>query len=190
MYYVLSVSDDYPDNYYFKYDHAGSPNYLSFKSARLVGDLSLQPTFRLNGKIGIDRLMEHDFFMSDGGDFISPKFAELIRAFAPNDVQLIEATVFINNKKINRFYIANILHSVACIDMKKSIYKPLIKSDPGGPKSFTRYEFIENSLESHDIVRCKEDLETIVVSEDLVQACNRAAIKGIEFLRNGVSDYE
>lgn len=189
-YYVLSVSDDYPDNYYFEYDHSSSPNYLSFRSGVLFNKSSSEPTFRSSAKVNVDRLMSYDFFMSDGGDFISSKFADLILNFAPHDVQLINADVYVGNKNIKGFKIPNITSLVSCIDMKKSIFKPVIKSDPDGPKSFTRYEFIEGSLGSHKIVRCKEDLETIVVSEDFVRECKSSGIKGVAFLRNGVSDYE
>ncbi|WBS02558.1 hypothetical protein OU994_30700 [Pseudoduganella sp. SL102] len=190
MYYVLSVNDDYPERYWFEYDHDNSPSYLSFQSGMMVEELSAQPVFRINKKISVDRLMDFDFLVSDGGYFISAKFANLMLNIAGDDVQIIEADVYIYGKKIAEYYIGNIVNLVACVDMERSTYRPLIKSDPEGPKKFTRYEFIENSLGSHKIMRSKESPLTIVVSEDFKQACISSGIKGVAFLRNGVRDYE
>ncbi|WBS02555.1 hypothetical protein OU994_30680 [Pseudoduganella sp. SL102] len=190
MYYVLSVSDDYPDSYWFKYDHDNSPSYLSFQSGEAVDQPKRPPLFTLDKKISIARFLGFDFLMSDGGDFISAKFADLMRNLAAGDVQIIEASVYVNGEKMNGFCIGNIANLVSCVDMEKSIYKPLLKSCPDGPIKFTRFEFIDNSLNDHKIVRCKEDPQTIVVSEDFMQACKSAGIRGVEFLRNGVGSYE
>ncbi|QBH99487.1 hypothetical protein EYF70_00520 [Pseudoduganella albidiflava] len=152
--------------------------------------MGAKPVFILNKKISANGLIGFDFLVSDGGYFISSKFAELIRNIAQNDVQLIEAEVYLNKTRIEEYYIANIKNLVSCVDMGNSTYKPLIKKDPEGPKKFIRYEFIENSLKSHKIVRCKESPRTIVVSEDFKQACISHGIKGVDFLRNGVREYE
>lgn len=189
MYYVLSVSDDYPENYWFEYDHGKSPSYLSFQKGEVVSSLDTSPVFRIDRKISEKRLLQFDLFMSDGGDFVSRKFSDLLRSVAQEDVQLIEAEVYLNSQKIEGCNIPNIVHLISCVDMEKSKYKPLLKSDPDGPLKFTRFEFIENSLKSHKIVRCKEDPQTIVVSEEFVKGCESAGIQGVEFLRNGVRSY-
>ncbi|WP_338771745.1 DUF1629 domain-containing protein [Massilia sp. METH4] len=190
MYYVLSISDDYPESYWFNYDHGGSPNYLLFHAGKRFESLETPPVFRLDRQIGDERLSRLDFLMSDGGDFVSLKFAELMRTVAAKDVQLIEADVYVAGKKLLGYHIANIAHLVECIDMKNSAYTPLFRSDPGGPIKFSRMEFVDDGLKSHTIVRCKEDPMTIVVSEQFVQACRSAGIKGVEFLRNGVRGSE
>jgi hypothetical protein len=186
MYYVLSVSDSYPDSYWFEYDHENSLDYLEFRSGHLVNTEHKHPVFRTKRKLNIKKLQSFDLLMSDGGDFISCKFANLLRENCPSDVQLIKVDVFSNDETVGDFFISNIINIIPCADMHKSSYKPLMKSDPNGPIKFSKLEFIPNSLQDHMIVRCKEDPETVVVSEKFVKLCQDNKIEGITFLPNGV----
>jgi hypothetical protein len=182
MYYVTSVSENYPDSYWFEYDHDKSPDYLSFQSGSIITNIDTRPVFKLNKNISKKKLLEFDFLMSDGGDFISQKFANLIKSISPDDVQIIEADCFLNETPIGPYFIANILNIIPCADMTKSSYRPLMRNSANGPFKFTSIVFIENSLNGHLIVRCKEDPETIVVSDAFVQACKDNNIRGVAFL--------
>lgn len=179
----MSVSEDYPESYWFEYDHEYSPDFLSFQNGTYVDNIETPPVFSIKKNISAKKLGEFDFLMSDGGDFISKKFANLINDISPADVQLIEAKVFIKNDFFGIYFIPNILNIIPCANMEKSSYKPVLRSAPNGPIKFTKTVFIDNSLGEHLIVRCQEDPETIVVSEAFVQACKSNKILGVNFLK-------
>jgi hypothetical protein len=185
MYYVLSISDSCPDSYWFEYDHENSPDYLEFRFGHLVTEHK-KPVFRTKRKISLKKLQSFGLLMSDGGYFISHKFANLIMENCPSDVQLIKADVFSNEETIGDFFIANILNIVPYADMHKSSYKPLMKSDPNGPVKFSKLEFISDSLQYHMIIRCKKAPETVVVSDKFMKLCQASNIGGVIFLSNEV----
>lgn len=184
MYYTLSVADCYPDSYWFEYDHKSSVDYLEFRLGHPVAAES-KLIFRTKRKLDPKKLQSFDFLMSDGGDFISSKFSALLKENCPSDVQLIRAAVYSDEENIGEFFVANILNIIRCVDMQKSSYKALMKSDPNGPIKFSKIEFIPNSLQDHMIVRCKEDPETIIVSEKFMEICQDNGIHGVVFLPNG-----
>jgi hypothetical protein len=102
---VLSVSDSYPDFYWFEYDHENSLDYLEFRFGRLVKEPKT-PVFRTKRKLNFKKLQSFDLL--DGGDFINHKLANLIKGNRSSDVQLIKAGVFSSEESIGNFFIANI----------------------------------------------------------------------------------
>lgn len=189
MYYVLTISDEYPERFVFKYDYKNSPPAHLFMQASRIGELTTPPVYRLNGKIKLNQLMEFDFFMG-GPDLISEKFSKLIQLIARDDVQLIDAEIWLNDKRIDGFKVMNVLNKVNCIDMEKSVTRRMLKSDPSSPIVVDKPVFMDGSLTSNMIARAYEDvIKTTIVSESFIQACKDNGINGVEFLPNGERSY-
>lgn len=190
MYYVWSVSDYYPNRYYFDYDHNKGPSYLEFLKGTMVNNLTSTPTFRIKGKFSKERLLSYDYFMTDSPLLISPKFANLIRSICPNDIQLIDAEVWVNDGKLEGYAIPNVIQVVPCVDFEKSTKRPMLRSDPSSPLIIDKPVFLDGELTTHMVARVKENIVDIVVSTAFIEACKKAKIKGSEFLPNGVRSYE
>ena len=189
MYYVLDISEKYPDSHWLNYDHQNSPDHLLFKSGKKVTDPLSEIKFTLNGANHLNSLQKFDVLFSDGPILFSSKLACLVDEISPNDVQFFPALIKTEEKDLIGYKVANIINAVPCIDLQNSDYRPLLRSHPNGPLKFKRYEFLPNSLGTHNIVRAKEKLETIVASEQFRIACKENKIFGFDFLENGERRY-
>lgn len=190
MYYCLAIDETYPESYWFKYDHQASPDYLLFQQGNAVSNLKSAPIFSLQSKISLDRLLRFDYFMSDGLPFISKRFSDLVKKIAPDDIQLIDAEVWVNKHKIEGCTVPVITNLTPCVDMKRSKFEPIFDDIPDSPIEVSFIEFIKGSLGTHLITRPKEAPTKIVVSEIFKQHLKDAEIKGVAFLPNSVRLYE
>ncbi|WP_322922423.1 imm11 family protein [Paenibacillus campi] len=184
MCYLLLPADIYPDRYWFKYHFNDSPDHLSFKKGTLQRDWAKVPRFHLQGDIDLDRLLLFDWFMTDGPDLIGPRLSALIRQYAPQDVQLIDADVTVNGEPLRGFQVPNITTVIDCLDMEESTYVPLLPGVHGSPPHFISIVFRPHALEGHGLVRSNEDISLIVASAEFAEACRLQNITGIRFQQN------
>jgi uncharacterized protein DUF1629 len=182
MYYKWTVSDDYADSYWFEYDKKESPDHLIFKQGKFIDRLEGKPKFKLNKKVSLKKLLAFDCFMSDGPQFVSPRFAGLLSSIAPNDVQLFDAEVYVGDTRLEGYKVPNITHLAPCLDKEKSDYEPLLSYMPDGPIRINKIVYIPDCMGSHVIARLLEDNLTIIVQEVVVRACEKEKIKGVAFV--------
>ncbi len=182
MYYLLSISDNYPENLWFKYDRKVSPNHLKFKMGQVYSSETIKPVFRLNKKINNKKFAQFDWFWSDGPNFVSPRLVDYFQNQMSDDIQLIDADVWINDVLFQDYKIPNILHSIRCIDLAKSDFEFLINDESDGPKNFNKYILTNDSLGMHKICRASEQLTTIVVQESFAIDCKELKVNGLDFL--------
>lgn len=184
MCYILLPADIYPDRYWFKYNFNDSPDHLSFKKGTPQRDWAKTPKFHLQGDIDLDRLLLFDWFMTDGPDLVGPRLASIIRKYAPNDVQLVDAEVTVNGEPLRGFQVPNVTSVINCLDMEESVYVPLLPGVHGSPPHFISVAFREEALKGHGLVRSNEDISLIIASAEFAEACKQDSITGVRFLSN------
>ena len=106
-----------------------------------------------------------------------------------NDIQFIKATVADKNgNENNNFYCMNILNILPVFDKIKSKYEYKKYGDAEILKIKSLF-IIKNSLKDHSIIRMKEHLSYIIVTEEFKNCCTREKLTGINFLEEGFSIY-
>lgn len=179
---ILSPSENYPEKYWFSYVHEENIDHLKYYECKKISTLENLPKMRLKSKVSLSALRKYDYLSSDGPDFISSRFATAIRAslFA-SDVQLINISVEINGESHDDYFIVNPLKSETAIDMNQSTHRPLIKSMPDGPKSFSSIVLL-NTHPENSIFRAAEKNNYIIVSDQTAEYLKSQSLRGIEFL--------
>lgn len=180
--YWLRIACDYPNNYWFEYEHpdiSGS----AFSQCKSIETYEGH-FFTFKSKVSENTLLAYDFYYSDGPIFISPRLASLISCHDVfrTDVQLIDATVSVNENKHQGYKIINILREVSCIDMDASESQPILSYLPNGPRKFSKIVFKENVIENFSMARCSEYKPCILISNEFKELLSNNNMKGIEFV--------
>ncbi|WPN57898.1 imm11 family protein [Pseudomonas sp. P9_31] len=179
--YLLDITENYSEAYWFKYEQTISPDHLLFISGEKQPTPTTTPTFKNNKKISKTRLLSFDLFQSDTLEFVSSKMAHVLRSYE-NDVQIFPADVYLKEEKLNDFFVFNVVQTLSCIDMNYSEYKPMFSFMPDGPIAFSTIKSLPSTaLSGHDIVRAKESPQRLFVSERFKQHCEAAQLKGLRF---------
>lgn len=110
---------------------------------------------------------------------VSAKVLNILNEMCPNDFQAFEANVFVRDKKINNYYLINVLYEVEVIDKEKSIYSLITGTN--AIRGFEKIVFKKVSLDGHEIVRNADYRSHVLVSDRLKEAFEKAKIKGVEF---------
>ncbi|AVE06209.1 imm11 family protein [Pseudomonas sp. R11F] len=180
--YLLEISENYSEIYWFKYDQKTSPDHLLFISGEEQSLIPTTPTFRNNKKISKPRLLSFDLLQSDTLEFVSEAMANVLREF-PKDVQLFPANVYLKEEKLDAYYVFNVIQTLPCIDLDNSQHGPMFSFMPDGPLKFTTLQSLPPAtLGNHHIVRAKESSQRIFVSQHFKQQCEAAQLKGLRFI--------
>lgn len=179
--YELRIASDYPNSYWFEYQHpdiSGS----AFSQCKSI-ETNEGYFFKLKSKVSDKALLAYDFYYSDGPIFISPRLASLISCHDVfrTDVQLIDATVSVNETQHQGYKIINILREVSCIDMEASESQPILSYLPNGPRKFSKIVFKENVIEDFSMARCSEYKSCIIISNEFKEFLSKDNVKGIDF---------
>lgn len=176
MYYVWSITKNYPNSYWLKYDRENNPNGIMF-----LGNMSVNlpneshVIFVLDEKVSLNSFLRYDYIMSDLVPLVSKRLASLITNSKNDDVQLIAADVYYRGGIIGEYYIPIFLNIIDCIDKNKSIFNQTIDE-------YTSISFKPDSLGDKMIVKAKGlELWWPIVREDFVKICHDNRIKGIDF---------
>lgn len=178
---LLTPSNEYPNGYWLGYDHANSLEYLEFYKCKKLSTPETRPQMTLTKKVSLSAFRRYDYFFSDGPDLVSSRLAGIINSstFA-DDLQLISVDVTINGKSYDDYFIVNYLRMESAIDMTDSLYKPLIKSMPDGPKKFSRIVLLDKTPEI-GMFRASESNSHVIVSDDVAEVFESNSVKGVEF---------
>lgn len=175
MYHVWIPPKKYSNQNWLNYDWKNNSSHLLFKKFEKVDDSEINFNFIVNPKVDITELLKLDFFMSDATDLVSEKLASIISKKAKNDVQLLKAKLYQNEKEIAVVYIPNFLVICDCIDIENSIY--LKDFD-----DFSKLTFKKNSIEPHCVVKAKGyETRFPIVNYDFVQSCLDEKCIGLSF---------
>lgn len=178
---ILSFPDNYPEKYWFSYAHEDSIDHLKFYECKTLPVSGPPAKMKLKPKVSLSAIRQYDYLSSDGPDFISSRFATAIRAsWFAKEVQLINIHVEINGEAYHDYFIINPLASEAAFDMNRSTHKPLIRSMPNGPKSFSTIILL-NTQPEKSIFRAAEKNSHIIISDEAAEYLKAQLLKGVEF---------
>lgn len=137
----------------------------------------------------IDNYIEsYDLLPTHDTPLVSTRFKNIFKDLT-GDVQFINAVIVDKKKKTNEnFYVLNILNVLPLMDMNKSIFE-IEKYGKAEIMSIKKLYLIEGSLKEHTIVRMKEHRSYIIVTEEFKKRCEKAGLKGIDFIEEGHSIY-
>ncbi|MEL0650796.1 DUF1629 domain-containing protein [Algibacter sp. TI.3.09] len=180
MYYVWTISSDFPNLYWLEYEHATNPDYLDFFDCEFL-NIESEIKFHLNKKASLNKFKQFDYVKSDAVPLISEKLASIINKIASKDIQLIPVKVYQEKKLIAKYFIPNVLNLSDCIDSEKSLQDEF--------DDYTKLVFKPSSLGDHKIVRANGYRDwDLVVNELFVHECEKEKIKGIEFFKEPYFD--
>ncbi|WP_434133439.1 imm11 family protein [Enterobacter cloacae] len=179
--YELRIASDYPNSYWFEYQHpdiSGS----AFSQCKSIETYEGH-FFTLKSKVSEKVLLAYDLYFSDGPVFISPRLTSLISCHDVfrTDVQLIDATVSLNETQLQGYKIINILREVSCIDMEASESQPILSYLPNGPRKFSKIVYKEKIIEDFSMARCSEYKSCIIISNEFKEFLSKNDVKGIDF---------
>jgi len=176
-YFLLTIAANYPNRLWLQYDWEKSPDHLRFYACRRLNLRKVTPILGLDRRASLDRFRSLDYFVSDGPDLVSVRFADLLRRIAASDVQLIEATVHQSGKSVGKLFIPNILHHIDFVDRRRSVVED---KDENGT-NYRKMCFKPGSLGNHAIAKDSDSLRgNILVSETLATACTQQKLVGFE----------
>ncbi|WP_349974684.1 hypothetical protein [Pseudomonas sp. WHRI 8519] len=180
---ILVPADNYPENYWIKYDHETNMDHMEFSIGKEIHGNGAPVLFTAKGKVSIASIKSYDYLFSDGPDVVSAHLAKLLRDKCPKDIQLLPAEIKINNQVVGEYFVLNILNADLAFDMDNCTYVPLIKSMPNGPKKFKKISLL-NKLPTFDIFRASESRFNVVLSDRLAQDLEAESVKGVRFVSN------
>lgn len=122
----------------------------------------------------------YDVLPNDGRLIIvSQKVLDILDDFCNGDFEKFDANIYVKNKKINGYYLINILNKLDILDKEKSSFDTIGDSDVilGIENLVYKYD----NLGENNIVRNKNYLLHVLVSDKLKKIFDNLKIKGVEF---------
>lgn len=175
----LKISHNYPNSYWLKYEttRVTSDDFMRCNYVNVNDKLK----FGLNGVVSEKKILSYDFLFSDGPIVVSQKAAELLSPCEElGDIQLIDATLFMNGTSHCGYKVLNILRSLPCIDMEKSESQPILSYLPDGPRKFSKVVLKINIKNDFLMARALECNSFIVMSDPLREIFIKNNIIGLE----------
>jgi hypothetical protein len=128
----------------------------------------------------------YDVLPAIGIPLVSKKWKDTFRDIDEKEFQLLEVIIKDKQGNENRdFFALNILHTLPCLDKKKSVFDV----DEDNDYDIKKFYIISDILQNHFIIRMKEHTSYIIVTEDFKKRCDEAHLKGINFIEEGYSIY-
>jgi len=177
--FVLYISDDYPESYWLKAKVLTGEDPGIFKEGVVVSD-AVRVVFECSKKISIKKLLDYDFFYSDGPNLVSPRLHELMKREKISGVQFIDAELVLKGTVHAGYKIFNVIDASPAFDLSKSISEPLLSYLPNGPQWYSKIVLSDKLNLSSDIVRAEEDNTTIVVNARVKSLFENNAVRGLE----------
>ena len=166
------------------YAHEQSEDHLLFRAGiRLEG---LKPTllYQVRSWAALKRLRKHHIVSSTGPDLVSRDLRTALEALAPSDVEFFDATVICGGDVVDGYSAINIPNRANCCDMAASEYE-LTNFDPVNPTYMFLYTVIkEESPDGFDVVGCREQPSSIVVSNRIKEQLMKSGLSGLAFCRS------
>lgn len=110
---------------------------------------------------------------------ISERLLNIMKNLCEDDFQVFKANVFVKNKKIDGYYLINIVNKIEVLDKQNSIYTTILDTD--AILNLKKVVYKQDNLLNHHIVRNLDCLSNVLVSEKLKEIFDKEKIKGVEF---------
>ncbi|MFK3725181.1 imm11 family protein [Pseudomonas monteilii] len=172
--------DKYPEKYWLKYNHEVNPQRVEFLLGKKIDTKGNAILFSLKNKVSVAAISKYDYLYSDGPDVVSEQVAGVLNEICPDDIQLLPAIVNVNGVILSNYYALNVLKSEHALDLEGCVYYSLGEDDDA-PKRFEKIALLDK-VPSADIFRALEKRSSIILSDRLAQALEKASIKGIRLV--------
>ena len=183
MYYQLS--EFYKRDIYLQYAEENSIQYNAFEKGERI-EIKSEIFYKVD-KID-DYLNNYDVLPTYGTPLVSSKFVKLFKGYE-EDVQFLRANINDIDGNTNRnFYIPNILKIVPCLDEVRSVIETK-RYGSAVIKIIKQLYIVPNSIHNSLMVRMKEKISYIIVTEQFKKLCESANLKGINLIEEGASIY-
>lgn len=178
--FILTISKDYPESYWLKMKKSYTGDRGIFKRG-LVIEEAVEIFFEASKKVSFSKMLDYDFFFSDGPNLISPRLYELMRKEEISGVQFLDANLVVGEKSFPGYKVFNVISVSRALDLERSVSEALISTMPDGPRWF-RNVVLDDELElASDIVRAEEEIANIVVRARVKTIFERHSIRGLRF---------
>lgn len=179
---LLEPAENYPEKYWLSYDHEDCIDHLKFQEGQRIVAEPLSVKFLLKNKVSLNSIRKYDYLFSDGPDVVSSRLANIFQEMnLMEDIQLVQASVMINGNWYDDYFAVNYMAVESAFDMEKSIFKPLIKSMPNGPKRFSNI-VLSSAAPVHSVFRASESMSRIIVSDQVADFIKSKLVVGICFV--------
>jgi hypothetical protein len=131
-------------------------------------------------------IRSYDVLPTFGAPLVSERFKQLFADLEGSELEFFQAQITdVKGNIENGFYALNILKKIPCMDRQRSITEETSYGTLKIKKLFIR----TNALELNSIVRMDEHESYIIVSENFKNRCEKADLKGFDFIEEGHSIY-
>ncbi len=176
-----NIPEYYPNKLIGSYDHDRSPCYLSYWKGITLDKELLAQTPIINFKVKRERLRRIDCLIQTGGciPLVNQRIVDLLYEIAPNDFQLIKPQLNCLDGQLEGYYLLNVTHEVNGIDHEQSICE--WGTVERYIRGFKHLVVLPDCMGSHHLARDAEAHGELYVSQTVVDAFERAHIKGCWF---------
>lgn len=128
----------------------------------------------------------YDLLPTIGLPLVSEKFRDTFLDLTKSQIEFIPVIIRDDKQNKNTNFLAlNILNVISCMEEEKSI----TEKTRYGTLKIKKLHFIKGALKNMDIVRMEEHKSYIIVTEVFKNKCEKANLKGINFIEEGHSIY-
>jgi len=170
--------ENFPEELTPSYDHANSPNYISFIQGKALEGVTTIPCFKVAAPRS--RLAKYDVFPNSIQiPLISPRVVSLLAEICPHDVQLFPAVIHTRDLPITDYSLLNVVAEVSGMDRDHSKFTMI----PGFDEimKVNKLRYLLGSMGKRHIAREREYHPFLWVSDAVVQRFAQEKIKGCAF---------
>ncbi|MBD8492586.1 imm11 family protein [Pseudomonas syringae] len=179
--FLIKISDDYPESYWFRCTVLSGQDPGVFKKGiPLEEEVSIE--FRVGSKPDAGRLLSYDFLFSDGPNFISPRFHQLLLDHDVQGLQFFDADVYMGEAECHGYKVVNFTSKSKAFDESKSKSEPLLSYLPEGPARYTEIVLKENVDTRVDMFRAEEDFTSMLAVARIKALCDAHQVSGLQFV--------
>lgn len=172
--YIWQTHHTYPESLVGVHDRGITPDPYIFKRGSIVGPLLKRPVFRVASPARRLRAVT-DISNTIGVPLVNEAISAVLTGAAPDDVELIEATVLASDEEIPGYRILNAIHKVSAIDRGVSDFHYV--RGTSSIMAFRKLRLLESCLGEYEMARNQEYLPHLLISNRLRDRLNQASAR-------------
>lgn len=150
------------------YLHDISANFSLFNEGISLEGLDFTLKYQAKNKSSFKTIEKFHLLSTTGPDLVSRDLRVVLEQTVPTEVEFFDAEICYENEILSGFSVINSIKKIDCCDMDKSEYE-LTNFDPHNPVYMFLYTVIlDNIPDGFNIVRCNEQSNLIVISENKI----------------------
>jgi len=176
MIWIWSIPDNYPNNRIGEYIDGSGTDRFVFREGKIIHQEVISP------KIVFECAEKHlSDVLPNSGQLIvvSQRVLEILNEVCLQDIQVFNAKVINRGKRIQNYYLINVVNSVQVIDKEASEFKTIKGSD--AILGFKKIVYKTEHLGSFNLVRNADYRSHILVSDYLKDKFKKEKITGVQF---------